>query len=196
MKGSTQFVKTTLVGGVLYLVPIMVLLAVIGKAHQIASKLVEPLAASLPIAGIFGIGMAKLLTIAAILLFCFLAGLFAKTIVAKRWGDWLESTVLSNVPGYTIIKSMSESMAGIEESHGHEAVLARIEDAWQVALLVERLDGGQVAVFVPGAPIPSSGSIYFMTEDRIKLLGLPLAEALKCLRKLGVGSNALLRGRL
>jgi uncharacterized membrane protein len=87
-------------------------------------------------------------------------------------------------------------MAGIEESHGHEAVLARIEDAWQVALLVERLDGSYVAVFVPGAPMPSSGSVYFMTEDRIKPLGLPLAEATKCLRRLGVGSKAMLAGRL
>lgn len=190
-----KFFKTILLGGILYLVPIIVLLAIIGKAHQITSKLVEPLAANLP-EGLFGIGMIRLLAITAIVLFCFLAGLFARTNVAKRFGDWLESAVLANVPGYTIIKSISESMTGIEQSTGHEAVLARIEDAWQVAFLVERIEGGHVAVYVPGAPNPASGSVYFMTEDRIKPLDMPMANALKCVRRLGVGSNGLLRGKL
>jgi hypothetical protein len=35
-----------------------------------------------------------------------------------------------------------------------------------------------------------------MTEDRIKSLNLPLTEALKSVRRLGVGSNALLAGKL
>jgi len=56
--------------------------------------------------------------------------------------------------------------------------------------------GGHVTVFVHGAPNPASGSIYFMTEDRIKPLGLPLTNALKCVQRLGVGSNALLRGKI
>lgn len=190
-----KFIKTTLIGGVLYLVPIIVLLAIIGKAHEITSKLVEPLAANFP-EGLFGFGAVRLLAIGALVLFCFLAGLFAKTNLAKRVSDWLESTVLSNVPGYTMIKGMSESMAGIEQSTGQEAVLARIEDAWQVAFLVERIEGGHVAVYVPGAPNPASGSVYFMTEDRIKPLHMPLTNALKCVRRLGVGSNAVLAGKI
>jgi hypothetical protein len=35
-----------------------------------------------------------------------------------------------------------------------------------------------------------------MTEDRIKLLDLPLTQALKSIKRLGVGSNALLAGKL
>ena len=52
------------------------------------------------------------------------------------------------------------------------------------------LNGG--AVFVPGAPNPQSGSVYLMTEDRIKPAGIPPAAALKCLTRLGAGSSALL----
>jgi uncharacterized membrane protein len=65
-----------------------------------------------------------------------------------------------------------------------------------VAFLVERIAGGHVAVYVPGAPNPSSGLVYFMTEDRIKPLEMPLPRALKCLRRLGAGSNELLGGKL
>jgi uncharacterized membrane protein len=73
-------------------------------------------------------------------------------------------------------------------------VLAQIEDAWQIAFLVERLEGGHMAVFVPGAPNPLSGSVYFMTQDRIKAVDIPASVAMKCLRRVGAGSNALLQG--
>jgi uncharacterized membrane protein len=78
----------------------------------------------------------------------------------------------------------------------YEGYAARIEDARQLTFLIERLESGHVAVFVPGTPSPQSGSVYFMAEDRIKPVNIPPASALKCLRCRGVGSNALLRGQL
>jgi uncharacterized membrane protein len=196
MKSFLQFFKTTIVGGILYLVPIIALIVVIGKAHEISSKIVTPLAARIPVESVAGLSMARVLAIAAIVLFCFLAGLFAKTDLAKKIVNWVEATILSNLPGYAFMKSMGESMVGIEKDGAYEIVLARIEDAWQIAFLVERMEGGHVAVFVPGAPSPWSGSVYFMTEDRIKPLDIPIKAALSCVKRLGVGSKALLRGRL
>jgi uncharacterized membrane protein len=196
MKSFLQFFKTTIVGGILYLVPIIALIVVIGKAHEISSKIVAPLAARILVESVAGLAMARVLAIAAIVLFCFLAGLFAKTDLAKKIVNWVEATILSNLPGYAFMKSMGESMVGIEKEEAYEIVLARIEDAWQIAFLVERMEGGHVAVFVPGAPSPWSGSVYFMTEDRIKPLDIPIKAALSCVKRLGVGSKALLRGRL
>ena len=65
--------------------------------------------------------------------------------------------------------------------------------ARQIAFLVECLKDTHLAVFVPGVPNPQSGSVYLMTEDRIKPVGIPPAAALKCLTRLGAGSSALLR---
>ena len=43
-------------------------------------------------------------------------------------------------------------------------------------------------VFVPSAPTPA-GSIYDLTEDRLKLLDVPVSAALGCIMRLGVGSH-------
>jgi uncharacterized membrane protein len=67
----------------------------------------------------------------------------------------------------------------------YEGYAARIEDARQLTFLIERLESGHVAVFVPSAPSPQSGSVYFMAEDQIKPVNIPPASALKCLRRLG-----------
>ena len=196
MKNVLDFLKTTLLGGIFFLVPIVVVAFVVVNVLDIAGAIVEPVATLIPVQSVSGISMARLLAGALLVLICFLAGLLANAALAKNLVDWLESAVLRDLPGYAVIKSIGESMAGIEKDHTHQAVLARIEDSWQIAFLVERIDGGYVAVFVPDAPNPWSGSVLFMTEDRIKSLGLSRAELLKCLARLGVGSNSLLAGRL
>jgi len=190
------FLRSTVVGGVLFLVPIVVLLAILGKAHELSQKLTAPLARALPEEAIAGIPLPKILAIVALVLFCFLAGLFAKTTPAKRMVRWLESAILSNIPGYSFMKGLGEDIAGVEGATSRQAVLARIEDAWQFAFVMERLPDGQLAVYVPGAPNPMSGSVYLMTEDRIKPLDLPPASVLRCLKGLGAGSGELTRGRL
>ena len=113
MKTSLQFLRTTIVGGVLFLVPIILAVAVIGKALEIANKIVAPLAALIPVESVGGIRAAKLLAIGAIVLFCSLAGFFAKTTLAKKIVNWLESALLLNLPGYEFMKGMAESIVGI-----------------------------------------------------------------------------------
>jgi len=196
MKKKSGFIRTTVIGGIFYLVPIVALVAIFGKALGIAHKLVAPLAKIFQLHGPLSFFSERVLAIIVIVLFCFLAGLISRTAKGKGFTRWLESNVLTLIPGYTLVKSMSESMSGAEDQSGREAVLARIEDAWQVGLLVERLDNGHVAVYVPGAPSTASGSVYFMTEDRIKPLRIPVSAAFRCVGRLGVGSNALMRDRL
>ena len=196
MKNILNFLRTSLVGGILFLLPIVIVAIIAGKALAIARKIVGPLAAHLPEDSVFGLDMPKLLAIALLVLFCFLAGVFARTKLAQKGVLWLEATVLSNLPGYEFIKSLSGNLLGAETKSTYPVVLARIEDAWQLAFLVERLAGGHVTVFVPGAPSPQSGSVYFMTEDRIQLLDIPSQAATKCLKRYGLGASALLGNRL
>lgn len=196
MNNRPGFIRTTLLGGILFLVPIVVLAAIAGKALHMAGLLVAPLAGLIPVESVAGVAIAKLLTIAAIIGFCFLAGLFARTALAKKLIQRLENGLLSNIPGYGWIKDVGEAIAGADKAGGHQPVLASIKDAWQIAFLIEHIEGGQVAVFVPGAPSPWAGSVFFMPEDRIKPLDVTLPEALKCVRRLGLGAGELLRGKL
>ena len=191
-----RFLRATVVGGALFLVPLVVLLAILGKAHEFFQKMAIAITAALPPNVVASIPAPRIVAIVAIVLFCFLAGLYARTDLAKRSIAWLESVLLSNIPGYSFMKGLGEDIVGVEGATRREVVLARIEDAWQIAFLIERLPDGQVAVFVPGAPSPLSGSIYLMTADRIKPLDVSAAAAMKCIKGLGLGSGKLTQGRL
>src|SRR6187455_2518685 len=141
MKSLTAFLKATIVGGALYLVPIVLILIVLGKVQAVTTKLVAPLTAALQLHDVGGIGLARLLGIALIILACFAAGLFARTRVAQQFVGWLERAILSNLPGYSMISTLGADVAGTHDGQPHmQVVLARIEDSWQVGLLVERID--------------------------------------------------------
>ena len=196
MKAVTRFIRDTLVGGILFLVPIIVLVAILGKAHKIASRIVQPLAAKIPYESMIGLSTPKFFAIALIVLFCFFAGLFARTALARRMIDTLEGALLSKLPGYTLMKSMFESAAGADQANPQQVVLAWIEEAWQIGLLMERIEPDHVAVFIPGSPDPKSGSVYFLTNDRIKPVDTPMKTAMAYLRNTGKGASGALQGKL
>ena len=197
MKGLIAFIKTTVIGGALYLVPIALIVFVLGKVHAATTKLVAPIATALALHDIGGLNAARLLAVVAILLMCFLAGLFAQTRPAQLLLAWLEQAILSRLPGYSAVAAIGQGVVHPGDSDRMPTpVLARIEDAWQLALLVERIDENQAAVFVPGAPNPTSGSVYFMTNDRIRPAEMPLPDVMKCIKGLGIGARRHLAGRL
>lgn len=196
MRALVAFVRAALIGGILFLLPIVVLAVVLGKAEEISVRIVTPLASRIAMRSMAGIPMATILALAVMVLFCLFAGLFAKTRLARKIVEWLEGVLLYNIPGYDFFKGLSESLVGYEAGHAYPVVLARIEDAWQIGFLMERLDSGHYAVFVPGAPSVWSGSVYLMTEERFQRVDISRIEAVKCLRRLGVGANQLLGRRM
>ncbi len=193
MKPRLQFLRTTLVGGLLFLVPIMVPAMIFGKAVAVARQVVDPLAGHLPFASVIGLHTPVLLAVGLVVLFCFLTGFFARTRLAQKIVDSLESAVLSNVPGYEFLKRMGESMLGVEKEGTYPPVIVYFDDNSQIGFQVETLASGVVVVFIPGVPDANAGEVYLMPADRIAPINLPLAATLKCLKRLGAGSGALLR---
>jgi len=191
-----KFLKTTMVGGILFLVPIIIFIAIIGKALELTKKLAAPLSVLIPLDSIGNIAMVNLLALGIVLLICFLAGLAAKSTLARKSIGNLESRVLSKIPVYGLLKSKIDAIVQPEKTEGMKPVLARFDDSWQIAFEVERIQGGGVAIYLPGAPDPWSGSVCFVTEDRIQPLELTLLPVLRTLKGLGKGSNEQLRAYL
>jgi uncharacterized membrane protein len=191
-----KFIKTTIIGGVVFLLPIAIFVAVIGKGLEVTGAIARPLAAALPVDMIGGIAIARALAIALLLLICFLAGLLARAAIARRLVDGLEANVLSRLPAYALMKAKTQSMLSPEDVEGMSPVVVRFDDSWQVALEIERIEGGKVAVFLPGAPDAWSGSICVMDEERVTPLDLTVPFVARMAKRLGKGAGEALRDRL
>ena len=196
MPNSTKdFLKSTLVRGLIFLIPITLILIGLVKLVLWVTKIIMPLVHKMPFENVVGTGIPLLMAIITILICVFIMGLLSKTAKAKKVVDWLESVILSNIPGYSFMKGMGENIAGVEENKMQEVVLAWIEDSWQLSFVTERLQNGLIAVYVPGAPSPWSGSLYFMTEEKIKKIDITSNQALAIIKRMGIGSNQLMKDK-
>ena len=184
MKRMAQFVLTTILGGVFFLAPIVVLIVILAKAFGYAKTGLHAVVVHIPAASNLSVGVATALSITMVALVCLLAGLVANTLIAQRLVNALESSVLSKIPAYEYLKQVAE----IGEL---PVVFVPMEGGWQLGVQTEALSNGLVSIFVPGAPNPHSGSIFFFSMDNVRPAGIKLPAGLNCLRRCGAGASAL-----
>ena len=191
MKSIVEFVKATLVGGLVFLVPVVLSVYILGKALFLAKKLAEPVSTHLPLGTVVGVAVVDLIGLALIMLLCFFAGLLARSERARTVVNQAEDRFLWKIPAYGMVKGVTESI-GEAEATAFKPVLARLDDASQIAFEIERLPGGRVVVFMPGAPDAWSGAVMIMTEDRIDPLPISVVTVVQNLRARGRGTGPLL----
>lgn len=196
MKALLKFIKTTLIGGIFLIVPIVIVLLILGKVIEILRVLVKPIVKELPLDTIGGVTTARVIAFLVLILICLIAGLLARTATMNQLKNWLESTILSNIPGYSMIKGMTETAIGIENNNDNEIMLVNIEETWQFGVLMDKIDDELYTVFLPGAPSPMSGDVVFVKKERLKKLDISSVDAFKIQKKLGVDSAAILKGKI
>jgi len=193
MSGWTGFVRTTVIGGLLFLVPFIEVVVILGKAFAIMRAVAQPLSAFVPIEGLGDILLIDLIAVGLILLLCFLAGLVARSMLANKLVGGLEQRFLSRVPFYHFVKGMTGSIVEAEGDHAMKTVLVRLDDYAQVAFEIERTESGEVVVYLPGAPNPWSGAVCIMEAERVTPLETSMLMAVQNIKHLGKGSSKLLQ---
>ena len=168
-----KLMRTTIIGGIIFLIPVAILVAVIGRGLKISGAIANPVADVLPVSMIGGVAVAHVLAIMLLLLICFLAGLLARLALARKAVDALEVNVLSKIPAYALLKTKTQSMLSPADIEGMSVVIVRFDDLWQIGFEIERIEGGKVAVFLPGSPDPWSGSVCIAEADRVTPLDCP-----------------------
>jgi uncharacterized membrane protein len=158
-----NFFKTTIIGGLIFLIPIVVLSVILGKGLKIMMVVAEPLDKLIPIESIGGVALVNILTVLCLLAGCFFAGIAAKSKLGKTTFDMIDAKLLLFIPGYTYVKSMTSAFVD-EEDAGKvlKPIVAILDDQSQLAFEVERTDDGQVVVFLPGTPDPRSGNAVYL----------------------------------
>jgi uncharacterized membrane protein len=191
-----EFVKTTIIGGLSFLLPVAIIVFILSYALRWVRRIAEPISQSLHLDHLVGagIGTVTVISVAVLVLISFAGGIIARTAAGRRISGWSEKSFLGRFPHYQVIKSMAEGLAHIENASGLKPVLINIEGGWQIGYLIEPLGKDWVVVFLPQAPSPTSGNAMYMPADRVRPLDISMVEAMSIVKAIGVGSGAALRG--
>src|SRR4051812_18071023 len=99
MKRLAEFTKTTLIGGLLIVLPIYVSVLLLAKTVAGILALVAPVAAAIPGAGQFR----QVIAILILFFICFVAGIVVRTGTGLRAKNAFERSVLERIPGYAMV---------------------------------------------------------------------------------------------
>ncbi len=186
-----QLAKTTLIGGLLFLVPLVIIVAVLGKAISVMMVIAEPMADLLPIDSIGGVALANLLALLGLLVICYLAGLVARISFASKAMKAIEEKALMKIPGYVMIKAIT---SGLDESETQsmKPVLITLGTVQRIGLEIEQLEDGRSVVFMPSPPNRFSGITQIVPADQVEYLDVSVMEIMDYTEQYNRGTDALL----
>jgi uncharacterized membrane protein len=187
MRRLFDFVVSTLVGGLLILVPLYLAVLLLLKAMASVAGIVAPLAKLLP----EWFPAAQVLSIALVLVVAFLIGVALRTGVGRIVRERIETSFFERIPGYALLRSLTQQLAGQGKENVWKPALVEIEEALVPAFIIEVHDDGRFTVFVPSVPTPLAGAVYVLTPERVHPLDVPFTQGVKPLSRWGSGCKEL-----
>jgi uncharacterized membrane protein len=184
-----NFFRITIAGGILFLIPVGVIIFIMAKTVNFLYDLSRPITARLPFRNVAGVGVNTLMSIILLLLICFLAGIFMRTKFAKKIVQWLEDRVLVFVPGYSYIRARSTDWFSQEKTHTWKPATIFVDDNEVICFVIDEL-GDYCSIFLPSAPTPTSGSICVREKSKVTFLPISVSEAVSMIRQFGKGASS------
>jgi hypothetical protein len=125
------------------------------KAMQSVVTLVRPFANLLP----EWFPAERVLSLSLVLIFCFLIGVAFRTLAGRALRERIETMFFDRMPGYALLRSLTQRLAGESDGSEWKPALAEIEDALVPAFIIE---GWRTAAlrFVPSGATPFAGAVY------------------------------------
>jgi uncharacterized membrane protein len=182
VKTLAEFTRTTLIGGLLVILPVYVAVLLLAKTVQ---GLLRPVAERVPAS----VEFRQIVAILLLVCVCFLVGLIVRTGPGLRAKNACERALLEKLPGYTFLRGLAKRLAGESEEQTLQPAFAELEDALVPALIVEELEDGSYTVLVPSAPTPMAGSVYILPRDRVHPVDIPFTKAIGVFSKWGTGAG-------
>jgi uncharacterized membrane protein len=188
MRKIVNFFKTTILGGILVVLPAWVAVLLLVKVLIHLEVFVKPVSSHLPPT----IAHPILVAIAVMILACFLVGLGIRTSIGNQAKTLVERKVLEKVPGYVMIRNVAEQMSDLERDHGFKPALVEMNEGLAPCFIVEEHTDGRCTIFLPSSPTPTAGSVLIIAGAKVHALDVPVTTMFGCISKWGTGSAKLL----
>jgi uncharacterized membrane protein len=193
MKKLIEFLKTTAIGGLFVLLPVLLLYLLLAEALDLIVALATPIADLFPKATFEKVEFPVIVGLILILGVSFLIGLGLRSKTGRGIGQWIERTVLGRVPAYEALKSLTKGFAEAgKEGAFKAAVMTSSDGEGEVVYVIEDHGDGDLTVLVPWAPAAFAGSVKIVDRKRVELLDANLGDVSKVLSHWGVGARELL----
>ncbi len=197
-----SFFTLTLLGGLTVVLPIVIFVFIFQSLFGWVTTTIQPATDWLTSRAEIREAFADILVVGIILGSCFLIGLLVKTGVGRFLHQVVDRWLSRLAPGYSTIREVVAQFLGGDENASilrGRVALARIygvgSDVKVTAIVTTEHSNGCYTVFVPTAPVPTSGMVYHLPRDCVELMPtISVEAAMRTVIACGAGSQMLIEG--
>lgn len=196
MNRFKRFVKTTSLGGVIVVLPMVLTFFFLRWLFRLITGIIEPMTRLVVEQSRLQKTIADMLVIIVIVMICFIIGLMVKTRLGNFLYRVVEKRILKVAPGYTLFKETIKQLLGQERTPFSRVALVQVfenaADTLMTGFVTDEHTNGYFTVYVPSGLNPTTGMIYHLPGRYVHLLDVPVETAMRSVIGCGAGSRELL----
>ena len=188
MKRYFNIFRKHIITGFIFIMPVLITIAVIGKFWHKLLALGTKVSKMLHVDTIMGGGWDAIFAIILLILICTIAGFLVRLTIFKKLSGELDAKLASVIPGYNDLRKKTESKIGDEPKDAvFETCLVQTQEHWKPAYLIDVANNGDATVFIPSAPTFKTGQVAIVPAGSYKKLNIDSKTLNEYLSKLGKG---------
>jgi uncharacterized membrane protein len=195
-----KFLKTTLLGGLFILLPLMLLWIGLKEIGGLLTEMATPIV-DLFVIDLFPAGTFDKLTapgvVALVLVVAtsFILGLMARSDWLSSVGRSIENSILNKIPMYSMLKIISGALIDTDKSDVCPALIRDGSGGGNPCYVMELHQDGRATVLVPWSPASFAGSIKVVQQSNLEFLGCSIDEYSRSLSLMGIGVEECITSR-
>ncbi|ACZ10395.1 Uncharacterized conserved protein [Sebaldella termitidis] len=196
MKRLRNFFITSIIGGLLVILPVALLLWIFSIVVNFVIKYISPVTKLVSMFIIDVRILPVIIAVAIVVLICFCVGLIVKTKVGNWVHNNIEVKLLAKIPGYNMVKGALGQILSTERKTRpfSKVVLFKLynNDILMTGIVSDDDHEEYVTIFCPTAPNPTSGFIYHVPRERVFPLDEGVENTMRTVLSGGSGSSVLI----
>lgn len=194
-KRLRRFFFTTVIGGVVVILPITIFVALVRFVFIFTTRLLAPISNLLDFPTDLKKWLLDLIAFGIVIALFFLIGLIVRTEFGKRFFSSIEKNWLSQLPLYDTVRDTVRQFTGQKKMPFSQVVLVDVfgTPTRMTGFVTEELGEGYYTVFVPTGPNPTNGFIFHVRAEQLEFVDVRPEEAMRTIIGVGTGSDILFR---
>lgn len=190
-KRFKSFLRTTFIGGAIVVLPVTIFILLVKLIFNFLRAIIAPISGIIEIPFITSDVLIDLITLAAVVVFFFLVGLVVQTRLGRGIVALVEAELLSKLPFYGTIKETVLQLSGAKRMPFSQVVVVEVLGTKMYGFVADEHPNGNYTVFVPTAPNPTNGFIFYMDPKQVQFVDVKPEDAIRMIISIGTGAGKL-----
>lgn len=171
MKQSFNKLRDTFIAGLIFLLPLLILVALLSKVFFFFKSFTTKLAGLFGLKSFMGMSASTIMGVISFIILCIICGYLMRVAFFKQISSWVDDKLRKTIPGYEVYHQMA-----LSKLEKNEEILPYESAAWikleegvmQPAFVMETLPDNRSVIFKPSAGNVKEGEVLLIENGKIE----------------------------